>query len=75
MILPPIFENTRKRDERTSAYAASPAGRDSKKRAWRKRGLQSIRDAEATRERIRALAEQRERFLAYRLANPPTVRS
>lgn len=71
LILPPIFERTRERDERVHRYAVSAAGRASKKRAYQKRRLSEVLESEATRERIRANAEQRERFLAYRAANPP----
>lgn len=71
LILPPIFERTHKRDERAHRYAVSPKGHASKKRARQKRSLPDAIEAHEARERVRAQAEQRERFLAYRAANPP----
>lgn len=71
LILPPIFERTRARDERLHRYAVSAAGRASRKRAHRKAALSQVLETEAARNRARANAEQRERFLAYRAANPP----
>ena len=74
LILPPIFARTEERDKARARYAASPAGRESKKLSHRRRYSHIVQTVEA-RERARAQAEQRERFLAYRAANPPPARS
>ena len=70
MILPPVFERSRERDEQTRRRSLTPARR-AYATAYRKQHFPAFLEGRETLERLRAQAEQRERFHAYRAANPP----
>lgn len=70
MTLPPIFERVQESNKRFTAYRKSAEGREASKR-WRVGHFSHIISSVGERLRLRELAEQRERFHAYRAANPP----
>lgn len=70
MTLPPIFERVQESNRRFTAYRKSKEGKDASKR-WRVEHFSQLVSTADQRLRLRELAEQRERFHAYRAAHPP----